>query len=334
MNNKIFINCKIWENYSKDELNIFVNDIFDYYRKNGFPYFKLSENEIEKEISKLKKYDTSSILESEDKLKQVMLGLNLVNFFMPHMWETKCHSFTTPMDAFLNDDMFLKAINKRLKLGTNMSDAGMRKTLSWVSGTHRVSNFRPTIAKWVYDNFSGDGNVLDFSSGYGGRLFGALSSDKVKSYTGADPCSKTYNSLLSLNNRVNTDKKVIIYNKPFEDLELENDIYDLSFSSPPYFNTEEYSYEDTQSFIRYKTKEEWRNKFLKVLIEKNYKVLKNDANFLINIANVKTYSELEEDTIKIAQETGFKLIKIYKMSLSSLMSKGFKYEPIFWFKKQ
>ncbi len=333
MSKNIFINNKVWNEYNDEEIKNFIQDIFNHYRKEGFPYFKLTEEKIEKEISKLKKYDTTSILQNDDKLKQVMMGLNLVNYFMPHMWETKCLKFTTPLDAFKDDNMFLKAINKRIQLGSNMSDAGMRKALSWVSGTHRVSNFRPTIAKWVYDNFSGEGKVLDFSSGYGGRLFGALSSDKVKSYTGTDPCTTTYNQLLQINKRIIVRKEVILHNKPFEDLELEKNIYDLSFSSPPYFNTEEYSYEDTQSFIRYKTKEDWRDNFLKPLILKNWNVLKNDGNFLINIANVKTYNTLEEDTIKIAQEIGFKLIKTYKMSLSALMAKGFKYEPIFWFKK-
>jgi hypothetical protein len=333
MSKEIFINNKVWNEYSEEEIKIFTQKIFNHYRKEGFPYFKLTETEIEKEITKMKKYDTNSILQTDDKLKQVMTGLNLVNYFMPHMWKTKCHRFSTPMDAFNDDEMFLKAINKRIKLGSNMSDAGMRKALSWVSGTHRVSNFRPTIAKWVYDNFSGDGNVLDFSSGYGGRLFGALCSEKVKSYTGTDPCTTTYNQLLKMNQRIIVRKEVILHNKPFEDLELENNIYDLSFSSPPYFNTEEYSYEDTQSFIRYNTKEDWRENFLKPLILKNWNVLKNDGNFLINIADVKTYNTLEEDTVKIAQEIGFKLIKTYKMSLSALMSKGFKYEPIFWFKK-
>ena len=333
MVDNIFINNKIWAKFSDEELEQFTTQIYNHYRENGFPYFKLNDKEIDKEILKLREYNTNTILESDNKLKQVMLGLNLVNFFMPHMWDTKCHSFTTPMNAFTDDKMFLKAIKKRIQLGSNMSDAGMRKALSWVSGTHRVSNFRPTIAKWIYDNFSGDGNVLDFSCGYGGRLFGALSSEKVKSYTGTDPCLKTFNCLIEMKERINNNKDVIIYNKPFEDLDLPNDYYDLSFSSPPYFNTEEYSYEDTQSFIRYKTKDEWRDNFLNPLIKKNFISLKKDGYFIINIANVKTYPTLEEDTLTICKNIGFELITTYKMSLSALMSKGFKYEPIFVFKK-
>lgn len=329
--NKIFINKNTWNTFNETKLKEYINLVFNYYRINGFPYFNLTQEDINKEFNNLLNFNTNSILLEDDKLKQVMLGLNLVNFFMPHMWNIKTNKFKSPMEAFLDDKLFLKAIEKRIKLGDNISDAGIRKALSWVSGTHRVSNFKPTIAKWIYDNFSGEGKILDFSCGYGGRLFGALTSDKVKCYIGTDPCLETFNCLNKMNNLLN-NKEVKLYNIPFEDLNIEDD-FDLSFSSPPYFNTEEYSYEDTQSFIRYKTKNEWKEGFLEPLINKNFKLLKNNGNFIINIANVSTYKNLEEDTLDISNKIGFKLIKTYKMSLSALMSKGFKYEPIFHFKK-
>lgn len=74
-------------------------------------------------------------------------------------------------------------------------------------------------------------------------------------------------------------------------------------------------------------------KILKTTYRKNYQYLKKGGNFIINIANVKTYKELEKDTLDICKEVGFEYITTYKMSLSALMSKGFKYEPIFHFKK-
>lgn len=226
--------------------------------------------------------------------------------------------------------MVIKNHKKRIQLGDNMSDSGIRKTLSFISGSHKVSNFRPTIAKWVYDNFSGDGKVLDYSAGYGGRLLGAISSDKVISYTGVDPCLNTYNGLCEIKKVSNKD--IYLYNEAFEDVIL-NETYDLSFSSPPYYNTEEYDYSDKQSFIRYKTKDDWKNNFLTKIIEKNFELLKQNGIFIINIANVKNYKTLEEDTISICIKTGFTLVHTYKMSLSSLMKGGFKYEPIFIFKK-
>ena len=56
---------------------------------------------------------------------------------------------------------------------------------------------------------------------------------------------------------------------------------------------------------------------------------------VINIANVKSYLTLEKDTIRVAQEVGFKLIDTWKLSLSSMPSDDskYKYEPIFIFQK-
>lgn len=40
----IFINRGKWKSFSESEMLSYVKSVFDYYRKNGFPYFK---NDIE-----------------------------------------------------------------------------------------------------------------------------------------------------------------------------------------------------------------------------------------------------------------------------------------------
>lgn len=330
--NELFVNKSVFNSYDADKLEQYKIDLFNHYRLHGFPYFNLTESELDKEFNKLKNCKSESLLNGTT-VKQIMLGLNVVNYFMPHMFHVRSHNFQSPYDAFISDDMLKKAITKRLLYGDNMSDAGMRKVLSWVSGTQKVSNFRPTVAKLIYDMFSGDGSVLDYSSGFGGRLLGAMSSDKIKSYTGFDPNTTTYKALCNIRDTIKHDKEIVLYNEPFEDSDLINNSFDLSFSSPPYYNTEEYCYEDTQSFIRYTTKEAWRDNFLKVLIQKNYNCIKPNGYFVINIANVKTYKDLEKDTVDIAKSIGFEYIETYQMALSSLMKSGFKYEPIFIFRK-
>lgn len=333
MTNDLFINKAKWLTFNEKELNDYVQNVFDYYRSKGFPYFDLDKEKIHTDFNNLKNIDTTLLLKDNDILSQYMHGLNIVNFYMPHIFEVKTNKFRSPLIAYESDDLLMKAIWKRIKYGDNISDSAMRKALSYVSGTHRVSNFRPTIAKYIYDTYSLDGNILDFSAGFGGRLLGALSSDKVKSYTATEPSTKSYDALLNIVNDLNTDKQINIIKSPFEDAKFNDKQFDLIFSSPPYYNTEEYSYEDTQSFMRYKTKDEWKNNFLKVLIENSYKYCKDNGYFIINIANVSTYKTLESETIEFANNIGFKHIKTYKMSLSSLMGKGFKYEPIFVFRK-
>lgn len=334
--NELFVNKRVWKAMSEDELEEYKQALFDYYKnERGFPYFDLSDQQIEKEVQKMIDFDSSTLEKEDDVISQNMKGLNLVNHFMPHMWHTKCHHFSTPYEAFADDDTFRKVIEKRLKMGDNMSDAGIRKTLTWISGTHRVSNFRPTVAKYIYDKYAGEGKVLDLSCGYGGRLFGAISSDRVKVYHGAEPQVDTFNGLFKISALDKTGTKISIANSPIEDCEyvFDKDSYDLVFTSPPYFNTEEYSYDPNQSFMRYPEKEMWKEKFLKRIINLSYQWLKDDGLFALNIANVKTCNNLEESALKYAEETGFKLIKTHKMALSGLMRGGYKYEPIFIFKK-
>ena len=54
---------------------------------------------------------------------------------------------------------------------------------------------------------------------------------------------------------------------------------------------------------------------------------------LINIANTPKYKFIEEETIRISKELGFKQEKTIELTLSSVMGAGYKYEPIFVFKK-
>ena len=59
--------------------------------------------------------------------------------------------------------------------------------------------------------------------------------------------------------------------------------------------------------------------------------LTNGGHMIINIANVKTFKDLEKQTLRVCKEEGFILKETLKLRLSS-MNGGFKYEPVFVFK--
>jgi hypothetical protein len=331
-NFNIFIKRNEWLNFSPEQMEQFEIKIFNYYRNKGFPYFNLSKQERNNIFNKLVNFNSSNILKENNILSQDVLALNLANYYMPHIFEARNRDFLTPLEVFQDDNKFKLAIKKRIELGDNMSDAGMRRVLSICSGACRVSNFKPTIAKYIYDNYSGDGNVLDFSAGFGGRLLGALSSNKIKTYNAFEPNSTTFDNLCNISQDFNT-RATNIQKLPFEDSNCQHNFYDLIFSSPPYFNTEIYSDESTQSSDRYKTQEEWREKFLTPLITKSHNYLKSGGYFIINVANVKNYQNLEQDTMDLSLKFEFLHIKTYQMVLSALMKSGLKYEPIFVFQK-
>jgi SAM-dependent methyltransferase len=311
----------------------FKQEIFNHYRNTGFPYFSTDYEWRKKELNKFLKFDDSDIIKN-DEITQTMHGLAFCWSYMPHAYNVACNGFNTPLWAFSNDDIFKKVIDKRIKMGDNISDNGIRKMLKIYSGVQCVSNFRPTSASAIYNLFGKNKVVWDMSCGYGGRLLGAYKAG-VKKYIGTEPCTETFNGLNNIINDFMTNSltEFELHKLGSEDF-IPNEEIDLCFTSPPYFNTEKYSDEDTQSWKKYETKELWLNDFLGKTLENCYQCLKKDGFLIINIANVKSYKNIEEDFVNIAKLKGFKLINIMKYNLSSLSHNDkFKFEPVFIMKK-
>jgi len=108
----IFINKSKWKNFSLEQMEKFENDVFNYYKTKGFPYFNLSHLEKQEIFNKLINFNSYDILQKNNILSQNMLGLNLASCYMPHIWETKSGNFLTPMDIFKDDYKFRLAIKK------------------------------------------------------------------------------------------------------------------------------------------------------------------------------------------------------------------------------
>ena len=83
-----------------------------------------------------------------------------------------------------------------------------------------------------------------------------------------------------------TNKKTIFKNSPAEDLDLSDSEFDMIFTSPPYFDVEQYSTDETQSWQRYKSDDAWLNNFLFVVIEKCWNSLADGGTLIINISDI------------------------------------------------
>ena len=118
-----------------------------------------------------------------------------------------------------------------------------------------------------------------------------------------------------------------------EDYKPKKNSLDFAFTSPPYFDTERYSNEKTQSFLKFTNIESWKDKFLRKTIDNVYRGLKQNKFMALNVADVKNhYDGFEEDTVAIAESVGFKLVDTFDYVLSSQQSDS-KSEPIYIFKK-
>ena len=322
-----------------------VEVIFDYYRRHGFPHYKIREEEKYEHMRKLKKFDVDTIFINNE-IIQTMHCLRLAWTYFPHFWEIRCGSAKqSPMEIFHDDKKFKSTIRKcwnwskkhfkgeENQVNNKFHENRLRQSLKIYTGTQAVSNFRPTAAKLIYEKFGGD-VIWDMSAGWGGRLIGFLSSSR-KHYIGTEPSSKTYDGLLKIKEDFEyLGKKVEIHKLGSEVFQPDKESLDLCFTSPPYFDTEKYSDEETQSYVKFPTQDDWVDGFLRKTIENCYHGLKGNKYMLINIANTSKYKFIEEETVKISKELGFIQEDTLQLTLSSVMGAGYKYEPIFVFKKE
>ena len=213
-------------------------------------------------------------------------------------------------------------------------------------------NFPPMTAKYLYERFTEHCKnqdrivIYDPSSGWGGRILGAMSvrDDRNIHYVGTDPnpenwqCNgypskyhaiadfyntKTYraNPFFSSVNSFDLyqlGSEVISENNSFQQYEGK---VDLVFTSPPYFNREAYSEDENQSYKKFSSYDSWRDGFLRPTLETCVKYLKNDRYLLWNIADLLVsgdYLPLEEDSRKILESLGMEYKYTLKMALENM----------------
>lgn len=326
------------EIYSFSSVNDAKKYYFDYCRENGYPNYELSNYNPVKELDKVKRAKDEDII-SDGIAKQSMSGCGFLWCFFPHWTSVKTFNDLSLDDYWRDDDKLKTMISKTVDWcikheNGRMSFNRIRQLAKVYLCKQSPSNFRPTVAKALYDMYGNKGSVYDPCGGWGGRLFGFLASD-CKEYVCCDPSEKTYRGLQQIAKQFESDEKRVEINCSCqEDYPIKANHFDLVFTSPPYFDCEKYSDEPTQSYVRYRTYAEWQDGFLKPLIQKAYIALKPNAYFILNIANTKNAKDLEDKSVQIAKETGFTHEDTLKLTLSSIAGKGVKYEPMFVFKKQ
>ena len=330
---------RVTNNINSIDIEDGIKWIFKYYREKGFPHYIVREEEKNYHINSLRKFDSDSIF-INNQIQQTMHGLRLAWNYFPHWVDVQCGNSKMPPIGYFNDDDLLKTIIRKTwkyeeKHGNNkFTENRFRQSLKLYQGSQAVSNFRPSAAKVIYEKFGGE-TVWDMSCGWGGRLIGFLSSKNTKHYIGTEPSTKTYEGLLKIKKDFHyLGKKIDIYKRGSEEFRPEAETLDLCFTSPPYFDTEKYSDEPTQSYKKFSTPNEWVRGFLKKTIENCYYGLKKNGYMLINIANTPKYKFIEKETVRISNDIGFTQEPTVDLILSSVAGKGIKTEPIFVFKKE
>jgi hypothetical protein len=165
------------------------------------------------------------------------------------------------------------------------------------------------------------GNIYDYSAGYGGRLLGIASSNMLFNYRAVDPNTETVKYLQYLNSIIEqaTGRSHEIICSTSEDYTPQD--IDCAFSSPPYFNLEKYSDEDTQCMVRYGTMDDWFDGYVAPTMRNIYNGLNADGVFATNIADYKSYGNksfaVVDRWIQTAEKIGFRHSETVKMMLNT-----------------
>ena len=325
-----------------------LKTILEHYQKEGFPYQKLSDHEKLQEFVELMELETPKIMDKT--FISNSTGVALANFYHPHRYEVVCNNHKTAISVFKRQWQLERCIKKCIALSGSVDDAKLRSMLSIFEGTQVASNFPPGTAKMIYDYFLPSGGCIwDMSCGFGGRLLAALSLKNIH-YHGTDPSTKTFYGLRKMCNDLKTLGLEFmipqIFNQGSEiDLPIEDKSIDFCFTSPPYFDTEKYALEDTQSYKAYPYPSIWIKKFIGGTAENCHRVLKQNHLVALNIANVKSFPNLEKETVKEFCLHGFVLDDTYFLAYSMMPGRGkknkqfesgkqYRKEPIFIFRKQ
>jgi hypothetical protein len=171
-----------------------------------------------------------------------------------------------------------------------------------------ASNFPIYVADSIIEKYNKNNIVYDFSCGWGNRLLSALRNNVT--YLGTDPNYVLVQRLKQICTDYSeaTKQKTSIDIRAHGSEELVGDwigTVGLAFSSPPYYDEEDYII-GNQSYKPGVSYQEWLDGYLRKTIENIYQYLIPDGVFCINVKNIRKYA-LEHDTREIAESCGFEM---------------------------
>jgi len=242
-------------------------------------------------------------------------------------------------EGWYDRDQLKQAVTFQLKYGSPVTPKRVRRALQ--ANLRTPTLFKPAQAKFICDTYGQPGGwYWDPCCGYGGRLLGAMSSQM--NYIGTDVDLETvegnrkiYKDLKRLGQVGDLEARIVHQEAELFDISRP---LDLVFTSPPYFDREQYSSADGQSYLNYgSTAQDWTDGFLKPIFKTALTHLKEGGYLVINIADLNDSNKTKETvplvslTTSCAVSLGFVHEDTLRMPLSNLSYRG--YEPVLVFRK-
>ena len=287
------------------------------------PYAKISKKDAHRHYLKLKGMKHTDILVDgewfaregteytynlnfegkQQHFRRLNAGNNSSNYFQQkNRWSVDGSVSPGPQRTWENEKFMTSLMGSAYSLKMPKINRNVLRTMIGLR-KYICAQFKPNVAKVLYDKL-GSKNILDFSAGWGDRLAGFYASETSEYYVGIDPRKENhpiYNEQSEFYDTHRTmfepKKKVEFICSPAEEVDFTKykDTFDTVFTSPPYFNVERYSYDDTQSWVKYKEINEWNEQFLQRTLKNLWCSVKSGGYLLVNISDVYTNSKWSTD---------------------------------------
>ena len=306
----------IKETFDKDDVKESLAKVAMTY---PLPYAEISENDAHNELRKLKGMRHNEVLTegewfaregteykydltwngTQQYFRRVNTGNKSSNYFQQeNRWSVDGSVAPGPKRTWESEKFMTSLMGAAYTLKLPHIDKKYLRTMVSLR-KYICSQFKPNVAKIIYDKL-GSKNVLDFSAGWGDRLAGFYGSETGEYYLGIDPRKENhpiYHKQAEFYDKHRTlfevEKKYEFIESPAEDVDFSEyeDTFDTVFTSPPYFNVERYSYDDTQSWVKYKDIKDWNEKFLQKTLKNLWCSVKAGGYLLVNISDVYSNSK-------------------------------------------
>lgn len=335
----------------RDEI---AKDIFNFFCKYDFTKLNYSEKIIKKDYDRMMNKDLQlEIIDGDKYISNINAdGNTFCKKFTPNILKIAEKSKDSVFDVISDKDRLFRIIRNRVgntflyphKKGGERRQFPFNITPAMIIQGSRSTGlaamgsvFKPLVAKAIYKHFVPEnGIVYDFSAGFGGRLLGAYAANKNIVYHAVEPNTETYKNLINLSDYLNFNAK--IENIGSEDYYSDIKV-DFIFSSPPYFDSEIYCNESTQSCNKHPNYNVWLEKYWRRTVKNIFKMCKKESIFGINVGNFSN-SKMEKiynDMTAIIIEEGFILtdqwfMKTARSHFSKSNKDTLKKEPINFYK--
>ncbi len=300
--NLVDIDEELWvlmnEIMTKDEIKQLISDAIEIHNVR-LPMIQITEDEMRQSFQDLKQLDaTTQIIQGKftsrypfsAKKKDEYIGINRTglkasNYFHQRTrWDCDSINSPSPYRTWTQERFRLTLFKalwtlkfKKINEKTLRSAIALRKYIA--------AQFSPASAKAIYEVFNSK-KVLDFSSGWGDRLLAFAACENTEHYTGIDPNVALVEGYKQQIKEYGGDKDYRMIVGCAEDVILEEGFFDTVFTSPPYFNVEKYTHDETQSFKKFRKLDDWLELFLFKALDNAWKSLKIGGHMIINISDV------------------------------------------------